>query len=314
MIDTILEVAMRRRAMVLLAAIFLLGAGLWSTMHLPIDAVPDITGVQVQVNTEVSGLAAEESEALVTRPIEVELAGLPGVEEMRSLTKFGLSQVTLNFADGTDIYRARQLVAERLQNTVEQLPPGTSPKLAPISTGLGEIFYYSVQYKPDAPHKPATELEQLMELSEIQEYIVKPLLRTVPGVAEVNGTGGYEKEYVIQPRPEALEPVGLTFSELADVVAQNVENAGGGIISRDGQQLTIRAISRVTTLEEIGDLPIKFGAAVHPLMVKDVADVSLGTNFRTGAATLDGHETVIGTTMMLAGQNSREVGERVKAR
>ena len=314
MIDKILEFAMRQRAVVLLFAAGLLGAGLWSAVHLSIDAVPDITSVQVQINTEVSALAAEESEKLVTRPIEIELAGLPGVEEMRSLTKFGLSQVTLQFADGTDIYRARQLVAERLQNAVEQLPPGTTPKLAPISTGLGEIFYYNVQYKPGAKHKPATELEQLIELSEIQEYTIKPLLRTVPGIAEINGTGGYEKQFVIQPKPEALENANLTFSELADIVKQNVENAGGGIISRGGQQLTIRAVSRVTTPEEIGNLPIKFGAAVRPLLVKDVAEVTFGTKFRTGAATLNGHETVIGTTLMLAGENSREVAERVKER
>jgi cobalt-zinc-cadmium resistance protein CzcA len=314
MIDKILEFAMRQRAFVLLLAAGLLGAGLWSAVHLSIDAVPDITGVQVQVNTEVSSLAAEESEKLVTRPIEMELAGLPGVSEMRSLTKFGLSQVTLDFADGTDIYRARQLVAERLQNALEQLPPGTSPKLAPISTGLGEIYYYNVQYKPDAKHKPATELEQLIELSEIQEYTIKPLLRTVPGIAEINGTGGYEKQYVVQPKPEALETAGLTFSELAEIIGQNVENAGGGIISRGGEQLTIRAVSRVTTPEEIGDLPIKFGAAVRPLLVRDVAEVTFGTKFRTGAATLNGHETVIGTTLMLAGENSRQVAERVKAR
>jgi cobalt-zinc-cadmium resistance protein CzcA len=314
MTDNILELALRNRALVLLAAFGLLGGGLWSALHLPIDAVPDITGVQVQVNTEVSALAAEESEKLVTRPIEVELAGLPGVVEMRSLTKFGLSQVTLQFTDGTDTYRARQLVAERLQNVIEQLPPRTTPKLAPISTGLGEIFYYNVQYKRDTQHKPASEMEQLIELSEIQEYTIKPLLRTVPGIVEINGSGGYEKQYVVQPKPEALEKVGVTFSELAEVIEQNVENAGGGIISRGGQQLTIRAVSRVTTTEEIGNLPIKLGAAVRPLLVKDVAEVTFGTKFRTGAATLNGHEAVIGTTLMLAGENSREVGEQVKAR
>jgi cobalt-zinc-cadmium resistance protein CzcA len=314
MTDAILEFALRRRAVVLLAACALLGAGLWSAVHLPIDAVPDITGVQVQVNTEVQGLAAEESEKLVTRPIELELAGLPGVAQMRSLTKFGLSQVTLQFVDGTDVYRARQLVAERLQNAIEQLPAGTTPKLAPITTGLGEILYYTVQYAADAPRKPATEREQLIELSDIQEYVIKPLLRTVPGIAEINGIGGYEKQYVVEPRPEALAAVGMTFSELADVVAQNVANAGGGVIDRGGEALTIRAVSRVSTPEEIGDLPIKFGAAVRPLLVKDVASVTVGTRFRTGAATLNGRETVIGTTLMLAGENSREVGERVKAR
>ena len=314
MIDRILEFALRQRAFVLLFAVALLGAGLWSALRLPIDAVPDITGVQVQINTEVPALAAEESEKLVTQPIERELAGLPGVEEMRSLTKFGLSQVTLNFSDGTDIYRARQLVAERLQGVAERLPTGASPKLAPISTGLGEILYYNVQYRAGATNKPATELEQLIELSEIQTYLIKPLLRTVHGLADINESGGYQKQFVIQPKPEALEAVGMTFSELADLVSQNVENSGGGIISRGGQQLTIRAVSRVTSVEEIASLPLKFGAGVKPLLVKDVAEVKTGTKFRTGAATLDGHETVIGTAMMLAGQNSREVAERVKAR
>jgi cobalt-zinc-cadmium resistance protein CzcA len=300
MIDRILEFSMRQRALVLLGAAGLLGAGLWSAMKLPIDAVPDITGVQVQVNTEVPALAGEESERLVTRPMEIELAGLPGVEEMRSLTKFGLSQITLQFADGTDIYRARQMVTERLQSVQDDLPKGVSPKLAPISTGLGEIFYYSVGYKDGAKNKPESEQEQL--------------LRTVPGIAEINSTGGYERQFVVQPRPEALENAGMTFSELADVIAANVENAGGGIIARHGEQLTIRAVSRVNTPEEIGNLPLKFGAAVQPLMVKDVADVATGTKFRTGAATLNGTEAVIGTTMMLSGQNSREVAARVKER
>src|SRR6266498_2367766 len=314
MIDYILDFSLRQRAIILLATFALLGGGIWSAVNLPIDAVPDITGVQVQINTEIPALAAEESEKLVTRRIEVEMAGLPGMEEMRSLTKFGLSQVTLNFKDGTDIFRARQLVAERLQGLVEELPAGARPKLSPISTGLGEIFYYNVQYRPDAKKKPATELEQLIELSEIQEYTIKPLLRTVPGIAEINESGGYEKQFVIHPNPEKLARVNMTFSELADLVAQNVQNAGGGIISRDGQQLTIRAVSRVATTAEIENLPLKFGAAVKPLLVKDVAIVDVGTKFRTGAATLNGHETVIGTTMMLLGQNSREVAERVKTR
>jgi cobalt-zinc-cadmium resistance protein CzcA len=314
MVNSILEFSLRQRAFVFLAAAGLLGAGLWSAGHLPIDAVPDITGVQVQINTEVPALAAEESEKLVTQPIEREMAGLPGVQEMRSLTKFGLSQVTLDFKDGTDIYRARQLVAERLQGVMDRLPPGASPKLAPISTGLGEIFYYNVQYRSDATNKPPTELEELIELSQIQEYTIKPLLRTVPGIAEINESGGYEKQYVIQPKPEALEEVGMTFSELAELVEQNVQNAGGGIINRGPEQLTIRAVSRVTNIEEIGNLPLKFGAGIKPVLVKEVAEVRTGTKFRTGAATLNGHETVIGTTMMLAGQNSREVAERVKAR
>ena len=314
MIDKILEFSMRQPGFILMAAAILLLAGIWSALHLPIDAVPDITAPQVQVNTEVPALAAEESEKLVTYPIEIALAGLPGVDEMRSLTKFGLSQVTIQFKDGTDIYRARQLVAERLQGVLERLPTGALPKLAPISTGLGEIFYYSVNYRADAKNKPAAELEQLIELSQIQEYVIKPLLRTVPGIAEINESGGYEKQFVIQPKPDALVQVGMSFDELADLVAQNVENAGGGIISRGTEQLTIRAVTRVNNAEDIANLPLKFGAGVGPILVKDVAEVKTGTKFRTGAATLDGHEAVLGTIMMLAGENSRDVAERVKAR
>jgi len=313
MIDKILELSLRQRAFILLAALALVAVGLWAATRLPIDAVPDITGVQVQINTEVPALAAEESEKLVTRPIEIEMAGLPGIEEMRSLTKFGLSQVTLQFSDNTDVYRARQLVTERLQAAVERLPHDVAPKLAPISTGLGEIFYYNVSYKPNAK-RPELLREQLFQLRELHDYTIKPLLRTVPGVAEVNESGGYERQLVIQPRPEDLERSGMTFSELADIIAANVENAGGGIISRGGNQLSIRAVTRANTLQDIANLPVKFAAGVKPLLVKDLADVSYGSRIRTGAATIDGEETVIGAAMMLAGENSREVAERVKAR
>src|SRR5216117_2533146 len=313
MIDKVLELSLRQRAFILLAALALVAVGLWAATRLPIDAVPDITGVQVQINTEVPALAAEESEKLVTRPIEIEMAGLPGIEEMRSLTKFGLSQVTLQFSDNTDVYRARQLVTERLQAAVERLPHDVAPKLAPISTGLGEIFYYSVSYKEGAK-KPESVQEQLFQLREVNEYTIKPLLRTVQGVAEVNESGGYERQFVIQPRPEDLARRGMTFSELADVAAANVENAGGGIVDRGGNQLSIRAVTRANTLEDIANLPVKFAAGVKPLLVKDLADVSCGSRIRTGAATVDGQKTIIGAAMMLTGENSREVAERVKAR
>src|SRR5438876_8419032 len=298
MIDKILELSLRQRAFILLAALALVAVGLWSASRLSIDAVPDITGVQVQINTEVSALAAEESERFVTWPIEIEMAGLPGLEEMRSLTKFGLSQVTLLFADGTDLYRARQLVTERLQAAVERLLHDVAPKLAPISTGLGEIFFYNVSYKP-GEKKPDSPQEQLFQLRELHEYTIKPLLRIVPGVADINESGGYERQFVIQPRPEDLARSGMTFSELADVIATNVENAGGGIINRGGNQLSIRAVSRANSLEDIANLPVKFAAGVKPLLVKDLADVSYGSRIRTGAATIDGQATVSGTAMQL---------------
>src|SRR5216110_1077056 len=313
MIDKILELSLRQRAFVLLAALALVAVGLWSAFRLSIDAVPDVTGVQIQINTEVSALAAEESERFVTWPIEIAMAGLPGLEEMRSLTKFGLSQVTLQFEDGTDVYRARQLVTERLQAAVERLPHDVAPKLAPISTGLGEIFYYNVSYKPNAK-RPQMLREQLFQLRELHDYTIKPLLRTVSGVAEVNESGGYERQFVIQPRPEDLARSGMTFSELADVVAANVENVGGGIVDRGGNQVSIRAVTRANTLQDIANLPVKFAAGVKPLLVKDLADVSYGSRIRTGAATIDGEETVIGAAMLLTGENSREVAERVKAR
>src|SRR5213594_4139486 len=313
MIDKILELSLRQRAFILLAALALVVVGLWAAARLPIDAVPDITGVQVQINTEVRTLAAEESERFVTWPIEIEMAGLPGLQEMRSLTKFGLSQVTLQFDDRTDIYRARQLVTEPLQTAVERLPHDVAPRLAPISTGLEEIFYYSVSYKQEAK-KPELVQEQLFQLREVNEYTIKPLFRTVPGVAEVNESGGHERQFVIQPRPEDLARSGMTFSELADIIAMNLENAGGGIVDRGGNQLSIRAVTRANTLEDIANLPVKFAAGVKPLLVKDLADVSYGSRIRTSAATVDGQETVIGAAMMLTGENSREVAERVKAR
>src|SRR5437667_4235558 len=313
MIDKILELSLRHRAFVVLATLALVGVGLWSASRLPIDAVPDITGVQVQINTEVPALAAEESEKLVTRPIEIEMAGLPGIEEMRSLTKFGLSQVTLQFSDNTDVYRARQLVTERLQASVEHLPHDVAPKLAPISTGLGEIFYYNVSYKPGAK-RPELLRDQLFQLRELHDYTVKPLLRPVSGVAEVNESGGYERQFVIQTRHEDLERSGMNISDLDDIIAASVENAGGGIISRGGNQLSIRAVTRANTLQDIANLPVKFAAGVKPLLVKDLADVSYGSRIRAAASTVDGQETIIGAAMMLTGENSREASKRVKAR
>jgi len=314
MIDMILEFSLRQRAFVLMGAAALLFAGLWSASRLPIDAVPDITNVQVQINTEVPALAPEEIEKLVTFPLEIELSGVPGMTEMRSLSKFGLSQVTLIFTDGTDIFRARQLVSERIQTAKEKLPSGLQPELAPISTGLGEIFYYIVDYAPNAANKPATRREQLMELKSIHDFTVKPLLRTVPGLAEINSTGGYDKQLVVLPNAAKLRGANLSFEQLASVVGENVENAGGGVVNAGSDQLFIRSVGRVQKAEEVANIPIKFGAGVRPILVKDVADVGIGSKVRTGAATENGEEAVIGTAMMLAGENSRLVAKRVSDR
>ncbi len=310
MLHRLIDASLRQRPFLLLVAAVSLGIGLWSAYRLPIDAVPDITSPQVQVNTEVLALAPEETEKAVTVPLEMELSGIQGVEEMRSLTKFGLSQVTLIFRDGMDIYRARQLVAERLQAVADRLPPGLTPKLAPISTGLGEIYYYTVAWRADATNRPADHLEQLRELRELHEFTIKPMLRTTPGLAEINASGGYEKQIVIQPRPRDLEQAGLTFDDLAMVVGENVENTGGGVINSGVNQLTVRTVGRVRNVEEIAGLPVKFAGGVKPLLVGDVAEVAIGSRFRTGAATENGEETILGTAMMLAGENSRIIAKR----
>jgi cobalt-zinc-cadmium resistance protein CzcA len=311
LIDKILEFAVRQRVLVLMSALALLLSGLWSANRLPMDAIPDITGVQVQVNTTVPALAPDEVEKLVTVPLEMALGGVAGVTEMRSLSRFGLSQITLQFTDKSDIYRARQLVTERLQTAADSLPTGLTPKLIPITTGLGEVFYYTIDYAPNAPNPPKSREAQLMELWEIQEYVIKPQLRTVPGVAEVNVYGGYQKQIVVQPNIAKLRETGLMVNDLAKVVSENVENAGGGVVNAGNEQLVIRGVGRVRSPEEIAQLPVKFAAAVMPLRVKDLAEVQIGHAFRTGAATHSGQEAVLGVAMMLMGENSHAVAERV---
>ena len=230
-----------------MGGIALLCGGLWSALRLPIDAVPDITNTQVQINSEVKGLAPEEIEKLVSYPLEMVMFGIPRLTELRSLSKTGLSQLTLVFEDGTDIYRARQLISERLQNANESLPPGITPKIAPITTGLGEIYYYVVDYAEGykGADKPSSRSEQLMELKLVHDFIVKPELRSVPGIAEVNASGGYEKQIVVLPSPQKLSALGITFNELAQAIGENVENAGGGSIQVGGEQISVRSNGRV---------------------------------------------------------------------
>ncbi len=310
MIDAILNFSLKNRLLVIMGALLLLVAGLFSAMNLPVDAVPDITNTQVQINTAVLALAPEETEKLVTYPLELALAGIQGVEEFRSLTKSGLSQVTLVFKDGTDIYRARQLVSERLLQV--ELPSGLQPQMSPISTGLGEILYYTLDYTKDAPQRKLSREQQLMDLRDAHDYIVKPFLRTVPGVAEINSSGGYERQLVIQPKPDALRNAGMTFGELADIIGENVDNAGGGVVERNGDRVLIRAVSKVASAEDISNLAVKFAAAAEPLKVKDLAEVAIGSNVRTGCAVENGEEAVLGTVMMLVGENSRVISKRVE--
>ncbi len=309
MLERIVEFSLRRRAFVVFGALVLAAVGLWSATRIPVDAVPDITSPQVQINTAVAALAPEEIESTVTWPIESAMAGLPGMTELRSLSKFGLSQVTMTFEDDADIYLLRQLVTERLTEARDQLPAHVSPSLAPISTGLGEILYYTLRYRDDAPDKPADRTAQLRELRRIHDYAVKPLLRATPGLAEVNAIGGYERQFVVEPDPARLAAAGVSFDDLVAVIRASTENAGGGILEIGGEAVVIRADTRVKTPAEIASLPVKFAGAAAPLTVGDLATISIGSAVRTGAATEDGDETVTGAAIMRAGENGRRVAQ-----
>lgn len=312
MLNHLLEAALRNRGVVLVGTIALIVAGLWSAARLPIDAVPDITSPQVQINTAVPALAPEEIEKLVTFPIENEMAGLPEMVELRSLSKFGLSQVTMTFRDGVDVYRLRQLVSERLHAAQDDLPPGLSPQLAPIVTGLGEIFYYAVEFTSAATNRPVSRRDQLMALKLVQEYQIKPMLRSTPGVAEVNTSGGYDKQIVVEPDPARLTSAGMSFVDLAARIEENTRNSGGGMVEIGGEQIVIRADSRITAPAEILDIPLKFASGSRPLAVRDVARVEIGHAYRNGASTRNGEEALVGAAIMLAGETSRLVAEAVR--
>ncbi|MCC7519850.1 MAG: efflux RND transporter permease subunit [Verrucomicrobiae bacterium] len=314
MINQVFSFSLRQRAFVFIGTATLVITGWWAFRNLPIDAVPDITNVQVQFNARSRSLAPEELERLIAYPIEMEMGGIQGLTELRSINKLGISQVTLAFEDGMDIYRARQLAGERLQAIVEDLPSGAKPKMAPIFTGLSEIYYYTLDYAPDAPNKPANRSEQLMELRRIQDWTVKPMLRTVPGVTEVNTSGGFEKEIQVLADPEKVKNVGLSFDELAGIIEENTQNEGGNTIKRGGQQIVVRAVGRVRSLEEIARIPLKFRPSGKTLTVGDVAEVAIGGAPRTNAALKNGEEVILGSAVMLAGENSRSVSRAIHAK
>lgn len=272
---------------------------------LPIDAVPDITNVQVQVNTEAPGYTPLEVESRLTFTIESALSGIPRLDYTRSLSRYGLSQVTVVFKDGTDIYFARQLISERLQEVREKLPDGISPTLGPIATGLGEIFMYTVENDEGRGGSFSPT-----DLRTAQDWIIKPQIRTVPGVVEVNSIGGFEKQFHVTPKMDRLLGLGLTLHDLVEVIAQNSSNVGAGYIERSGEQYLVRAPGQVTSIEEIEGLVVTTRER-KPIYIRDIAEVALGEELRTGAATEDGHEVVLGTVFMLMGENSRAVSKRV---
>ena len=309
MVTALARWSIRRRGAVLTCALLLCLLGAWSATRVPVDAMPDITGPQVQINTALNAFAADEVESRVTIPLESELSGLPGLVEFRSLSKTGLSQVTLIFADGTDLFRARQLVTERLGQARGHLPPGAVPVMAPISTGLGEIVYYSIAYTADAK-APADEAARLRELRLLHDTRVRPALRSTPGLADVNVIGGHERQMLVEPDLAKLTKAGVPMPELLKAVRHNTENAGGGVVSLGGEAFTVRADTRVRTAQDIAGLPLRPAGLGPAETVGDVARVSVGNASRMGAATVDGQEAVVGAAIMLAGENSREVSRR----
>ena len=309
MFERIIKFAIAQRWLVLLLVAGMAAVGVYNYQKLPIDAVPDITNVQVQINTTAPGYSPLETEQRVTFPIETLMSGLPNLEQTRSLSRYGLSQITVVFKDGTDIFFARQMVGERIQEARAQLPAGVTPAMGPVSTGLGEIYLWTVETTPDARKADGTPYTPT-DLREIQDWIIKPQLRNVPGVTEINAIGGYAKEYQVAPDPQRLASHGLTLQDVVTALDRNNGNAGAGYIEKRGEQLLVRAPGQVRSLDDIGDIILANVAGV-PVRVRDVAQVGVGRELRTGAATENGREVVLGTVFMLIGQNSRAVSQAV---
>jgi len=312
MLDRIIRFAIAHRWLMIALTLALVAVGTWSFTKLPIDATPDITNVQVQINTEAAGYSPLESEQRVTFTIETALAGLPGLDYTRSISRYGLSQVTVVFKDGTDLYFARQLVAERIQQVKSQLPAGLEPEMGPIATGMGEIFMYTVDAKPDARKQDGTPWTAT-DLRTLQDWVVRPQLRNTPGVTEVNTIGGFARQIHITPDPAKLVALGFTLHDVVAAVAANNQNIGAGYIERNGQQFLVRAPGQVADLDAIRDIVLDRRDGV-PIRVRDVAQVGEGPELRNGAATQNGREVVLGTVFMLIGANSREVAQASAAK
>jgi len=310
MIESLLRFSIERRVLILFAVLGLVILGGWSYQRLPIDAVPDITNVQVQINTEAPGYSPLEAEQRITWPVETALSGLPNLSYTRSLSRYGLSQVTVVFEDGTDIYFARNLINERLGKIKNRLPAGLEPAMGPIATGLGEIFMYMVEANPGAKQADGRAFDA-MALREIQDWIIRPQLVLVKGVTEINSIGGYNKEYHVTPEPTKLLSFGLSMEQVRAALERNNQNRGAGYIETRGQQWLIRTPGQLESIADIEQVVIDHAVIGKykgiNVRVKDVAEVAIGKELRTGAATQNGHETVLGTAMMLMGENSRNV-------
>jgi len=303
LLTKIIHLSLKHRWLILLFVFLIVCLGIFNFQRLPIDAVPDITNVQVQINTQAQGLSPLEVEQRITYPIETAMSGLPALDYTRSLSRYGLSQVTVVFKDGTDIYFARQLINERLQEVRNKIPNDAMPIMGPVSTGLGEIFMYTVNNKANSNYSP-------MELRTIQDWIIKPQLRNVPGVAEVNTVGGFARQYHILPDPMKLLRYELSLNEVVSALENNNANVGAGYIERNGEQYLIRIPGQIQNIEQINNIVV-ISYDGTPIRIKDIAEVKIGEELRTGAATANGNEVVLSTVFMLMGENSRTVAQRV---
>ncbi|MCW8997588.1 MAG: CusA/CzcA family heavy metal efflux RND transporter, partial [Kangiellaceae bacterium] len=309
MMNQIISFAVERRWFVVIATLLIALLGVYNATKLPIDAVPDITNIQVQINTEADGYSPLEVEQRITYIVENAMSGIPNLDYTRSLSRYGLSQVTVIFEEGTDIYWARQQVNERISSVSDELPPGVKPIPGPIASGLGEIFIYSLSAKDDAV-KPDGSRYTAEDLRTIQDWIIRPQLMTVKGVTEINSIGGYEREYQVTPFPGKLLAYKVTIKDLVNALEANNQNAGAGYIERNGEQWLVRSPGQLQSMQDIADLVVTKRDDA-PVRIKDLAEVKIGKQLRTGAATQNGKETVLGTAFMLLGENSRTVAKAV---
>ena len=305
--DRIIQFSIRNAIWVMLFTLTWIAIGLYSYQKLSIDAVPDITNVQVQINSQANGFTAAEVEQRITYPIENAMSGMPNLEQTRSISRYGLSQVTIIFKDGTDIYWARQLINQRLQEAQSALPDNIDPQMSPISTGLGEIYQWVIKAEPNAK-KADGSAYTAMDLREIQDWIVRPQLQRVAGVAEVNSIGGYNKTYIVSPDLKRLQQLQIPVTDLQTALTENNENRGAGFLEQNGQQLTVRVPGTLNSIQDIENVMLSQKNGL-PIRVADVATVSIGHDLRTGGATYNGEETVLGIAMMMMGENSKTVAQ-----
>src|SRR5574340_424552 len=314
MIAALPAFSMRQRIVTIGVACVLAAAGIIAFQSIPIDAYPDVTNVQVQVLTEAPGLSPVEVERFITYPIELQMTGLPGLTEIRSLSKFALSQLTVVFEDDVDVYFARQLVLERIIAVKERLPVGIDPVMAPVTTGLGEIYQYYLEGPHGAADDPALVETELTNQRTVQDWVLRPLLKSVPGVIDVNGMGGFVKQFQVLVDPAKLRKYGLTVHDVYEAVGKNNANAGGNVLERHAERAIVRGLGLIKALPDIESIVVKEAGGI-PVFVRDVAEVRIGHAVRHGAAVLNGdREVVVGTVLMLRGGNARDVVQAVKHR